>query len=247
MMVGSLPSQSEDLMDRQRRLLPYSLGLSLCAVLSLGGSCDRTRIEGVIEPSSVRTQVGSSVRLELVVAPAVADRTRRESWVVEPESLGKVTALPGSPRRATFHAAAPGRGKVTAFAYYRPQTSPQAVATIDVVVEAAAGAALAKPGTPFCDRFSKALVGCWCSGEQPRILETGSAVPNEAAALALVQAHFDAIVKARAAEEAPGARLDRAKLRCSEIAAGFFNCFAGAEYAATVSERGEIYQTECGV
>ena len=233
-------------MDPKHRALPYYLGISFCAVLSLGGSCDHTRIEAAIEPRAVRAKTGDSVPLELVVADAVSSRTVREYWVVEPESLGKVVKA-DSARRATFHAEAPGQGKITAFAYCRPQTSPQEVAEIEVAVEGEVGATLPRPDVPFCDRFSKALVGCWCSGERARIAETASAVPNEAAAVALVRDRLEAIAAASTTETAPAARLDDAPLRCSEVAVGFFNCFAGTGYVATVSAHGEIYRTECGV
>ncbi len=168
-------------------------------------------------------------------------------WVVEPESLGAVTPAAGSPRRATFHAKAPGRGKITAFAYCRPQTSPQAVAEVSVAVEAEAGATVAKQRVPFCDRFSKVLVGCWCSGERPRVVETATAVPDEPAAVALVRRHRDSIAKAHAGAGASPRPANSESVKCSEIAAGFFNCFAGSDYLATVSVYGEIYLTECGV
>jgi len=120
---------------RARGLLTRHAILLSFAALSLGGTCDRTRIEGSIRPSEVRVEPGESTTLELTVVGGVSARTHREFWVVDPESLGTITASAPSARHATFEAKSRGRGTITAFAYYRPQTSPQPVARVSVTVE----------------------------------------------------------------------------------------------------------------
>ena len=219
----------------------------LFALVSLGGSCGKSRIEGTVAPYEIRATPGQSVPLSLSVSADASDKTHGEYWVVEPASLGEVTPGPGGGRHAIFTAKAIGSGTVTAYAYYRPQTSPQPVAKVGVVVAAPAGAAVSSRDAPFCDRFKQAIPGCWCSGEQPRIAETRLSVPDEAAAVALVTQHLEAIQGRRAARGGAGAPIEPSKLRCTRVQAGFFNCFAEPGYVATVSSVGEIYLTECGV
>ena len=239
--------------DRRGATKGMSVFAAIFAVATTAGSCDRTHIEGTVVPSSLRIRVGESVELTLQVRSDLSAQTRREDWVVEPETLGTIVVDEAhkNARHATFQALSTGQGAIRAYAFYGPQTSPQLVDSVRVEVRAAGGSLAVKPpGVDFCTRLAKAIPGCWCDGplEQSKVLHLDTAVMNANEATELVRAHVEPMSRSIPATGSGGLdSLDAKALRCSEVKSGYFNCFGGNTYLGTVSSFGEVYRTSCGV
>lgn len=98
-------------------------------------------------------------------------------------------------------------------------------------------------GIDFCERFSSAFPGCWCTinnnGEYSVIYKTGSTANNTMDVEAFVgKYYFDNIVIPN--------NLIYEEVTCQNIGYGFYNCNIGDNYFATFSD-GDLYKTECGV
>jgi hypothetical protein len=116
----------------------YVGGAALLTLLLVAGSlaaaCDHTGLEGTISPSPVAVSVGDEITLTLEVPAELAD-IHRETWEVEPESLGTFDcdAAGEGCRQVTFTATSPGTGTISVWGFYQ-QTNPQFITETDVTV-----------------------------------------------------------------------------------------------------------------
>ncbi|RLC63827.1 MAG: hypothetical protein DRI01_04520 [Chloroflexi bacterium] len=114
-----------------------TLGFLIIASLSLmgiAGACDQTELEGTISPSPIETRVGETITLTLAV-PSDLKEIHRETWQVEPESLGTIECVSSGEkcRKAIFTATSPGSGTVGVWGFYK-QTNPQFIAETKIIV-----------------------------------------------------------------------------------------------------------------
>lgn len=109
--------------------------IAFLGLVTLGGACDQTQLEGIIHPSPVKAKVGDTISLTLEVPPEL-EGIYWEMWVVSPESLGVINYdTSGEKRReAAFTAISPGTGVIAVCGFYK-QTNPQPITEVEVIVE----------------------------------------------------------------------------------------------------------------
>ncbi len=101
---------------------------------ALAAACDHTELEGTISPSPVTVSVGDEIMLKLEVPAELAD-IHRETWEVEPDSLGTFDcdAAGEGCRQVTFTATSAGKGTISVWGFYQ-QTNPQFITETEITV-----------------------------------------------------------------------------------------------------------------
>jgi len=109
--------------------------IAALGLMTLGGGCDHTELEGTIHPSPVKAKVGESITLTLEVPPEL-EGIHRVIWEVDPDSLGVIDYgdCGENCRQVTFTAMSPGTGGIGVCGFYK-QTNPQDITYVDVIVE----------------------------------------------------------------------------------------------------------------
>ena len=109
--------------------------IAVLGLMTLGGGCDHTELEGTIHPSPVKVKVGESITLTLEVPPEL-EGIHKEMWDVDPDSLGVIDYgdCGENCRQVIFTATSPGTGGIGVCGFYK-QTNPQPITDVEVIVE----------------------------------------------------------------------------------------------------------------